>query len=45
MGAHGDGVQAAVVLVLAVVGAVGNRALDALVGGAGTAVVGVRHSK
>ncbi|SCJ57569.1 Uncharacterised protein [uncultured Blautia sp.] len=31
MGTHGDGVQTAVVLVLAVVGAVGDRALDALV--------------
>ena len=45
MGAHGDGVQTAVVLVLAVVGAVGDRALDALVGGAGAAVVGIRQNK
>ena len=40
MGAHGDGVQTAVVLVLAVVGAVAHSALDALVGRAGTAAVG-----
>ena len=41
MGADADGGQAAVVLVLAVVGAVGDRALDALVGGAGAAAVGM----
>ena len=40
MGAHGDGVQAAVVGVLAVMGAVVHGALDALVGGAFAAAVG-----
>ena len=40
MGAHGDGVQAAVIGVLAVVGAVIDGALDALVGGAVAAAVG-----
>jgi hypothetical protein len=40
MGAHGDGVQTAVVLVLAVVGAVGDTAFDGGVRGAVAAVVG-----
>lgn len=40
MGAHLNGVQAAVLGVLAVVGAVADGALDALVGGAGAAAVG-----
>ena len=40
MGAHGNGVQAAVVGVLTVVGAVVDGALDALVGGAFAAAVG-----
>jgi len=40
VGADGDAVQAAVVLILAVVGTVVDGALDALVGSAGTAAVG-----
>ena len=39
VGAHADAVQAAVLLVLAVVGAGDHRALDGLVGGAGAAAV------
>lgn len=39
MGAHLDGIQTAVLLVLAVVGAGAHRTLDGVVGGAGAAVV------
>ena len=47
MGTHGDGVQPAVVGVLAVVGAVVDGAADALVGGALAAAVGavLHHRK
>jgi hypothetical protein len=47
VGAHLNGSQAAVVVVLAVVGAVVNGTLDALVRSAVTAVVGaiLRHEK
>jgi len=40
MGANLDGIQAAVLLLLAVVGAGDNVAFDRLVGGAGAAVLG-----
>lgn len=44
MSAHGDGIQTAVVLILAMVDTVVHRALDALVGGAGATAVSMRLS-